>query len=528
MRRFRSWLCDFHRAARYPPAVHLPFHKHRQTLYKFDEYMKDHQEFVGWKKNILPWSRKSTTHCFAASPPHSVRFHDWASAASSKIATGCWPAAHAHSSHWPYSCSQQFSQQGGWKFAEACTFCPHPPTGKPQELRHESQPELKIIEVRKNNLNPSLPKSVASVIYVWCCPKDHKHQQQAPHGLFYLAANCLTPKYEVSASFKAHKLPSTPVFSSPFHGDFFVVTHDCPEASWSQMASGHGWISWIVQSTSSEVFECKWLKLSRHDHPWKPPCQKPAGVMSSSNKRGCLGAGHMLLSVENQTGHPYDLAWWHQFNRKLQSKTPSKTIPVAATSHLFLTFHVATNLLQVCHGASPPMPMKFNFLGFALKRVHCQIVFIECENLIASLIRDQTEKHNKIGMRHGVFKNHSDTGDYILRLFNQKCPNPSVAGNQMQARDQHQPCLCEERMAFCFESHVVPHHSEVCGMHHLQNAKTTPRVPKMDEMLFTLIGPPNFVTFQYISYSGHLQSFTTPLLGLCFKRKYRIFISIIN
>ena len=31
-RRFRSWLCDFHRAARYPPAVHLPFHKHRQTL----------------------------------------------------------------------------------------------------------------------------------------------------------------------------------------------------------------------------------------------------------------------------------------------------------------------------------------------------------------------------------------------------------------------------------------------------------------------------------------------------------------
>ena len=210
---------------------------------------------------------------------------------------------------------------------------------------------------------------------------------------------------------------------------------------------------------------------------------------------------------------------WDQFNRKLQSKTPSKTPPVAATSHLFLTFHVATNLLQVCHGASSPVPMKFNFLGFALKRVHCQIVFIECENLIASLIRDQSREaqQNRHARLLGVFKIilkqaipwefHSTKSVQTLQLL-----------YQMQARDQHQPCLCEERMAFCFESHVVSHHSEVCGMHHLQNAKTTPRVPKMDEMLFTLIGPPN-----YISYSGHVQSFTTPLLGLCFKRKYRIF-----
>ena len=79
------------------------------------------------EKNLLPWSRKSTTHCFAASPPHSVRFHDWASAASSKIATGCWPAAHAHSGHWPYSCSQQFSQLLGLKSCWGMHILPPPP-----------------------------------------------------------------------------------------------------------------------------------------------------------------------------------------------------------------------------------------------------------------------------------------------------------------------------------------------------------------------------------------------------------------
>lgn len=73
--------------------------------------------------------------------------------------------------------------------------------------------------------------------------------------------------------------------------------------------------------------------------------------------------------------------------------------------------------------------MKFNFLGFALKRVHCQIVFIECENLIASLIRDQSREaqQNRHARLLGVFKNHSETGDSLRIPFNQKCPNPSVA-----------------------------------------------------------------------------------------------------
>ena len=82
------------------------------------------------------------------------------------------------------------------------------------------------------------------------------------------------------------------------------------------------------------------------------------------------------------------------FKPKLENfKRPKhqEMIPVVC-SHLFLTFPVATNLLQVCHAASPPVPLKFNFLGFALKRVHCQIVFIQCENLIASLIRDRAQR----------------------------------------------------------------------------------------------------------------------------------------
>ena len=135
----------------------------------------------------------------------------------------------------------------------------------------------------------------------------------------------------------------------------------------------------------------------------------------------------------------------------------------------------------------------------------------------ASSVIAHREQHNK--NRQMVFKNRSYRG-FVRFHSNQKVSKPFSHSTRL-ARDQHQPCLREVRMAFCFESHVVPHHSEVCGMHHLQEAKTTPpRAPKLDEILCTLIG--------HISYSGHLESFTTTLLGLCFKRKYPIFISIMN
>ena len=143
------------------------------------------------EKNLLPWSRKSTTHCFAASPPHSVRFHDWASAASSKIATGCWPAAHAHSGHWPYSCSQQFSQLLGLKSCWGMHILPPPPNRETAGTAawistwvedHWSAEKTTWIQVFQKVWRP--PSTFDAV------PKDHKHQQQAPHGLSQQHLSC--------------------------------------------------------------------------------------------------------------------------------------------------------------------------------------------------------------------------------------------------------------------------------------------------------------------------------------------------